>query len=104
MLLIEVPKMNDSFSRIVLGGVETQLRFTYNDTFDYWTLGIYNQYKEPLLIGLKIVPGFPLNLFTKDRPDIPQGFFIAKSQKEKIGHDDFFNGNASFYFVLDYEE
>lgn len=99
MLLIDVPQMNDSFSRIILGGVEYQLRFTYNDTFDYWTFGIYNQNKEPLIVGLKIVPGFPLNLFANNSPDIPNGFFIAKSNKEKIGHNDFYDGSASFYFI-----
>lgn len=99
MLLIKVPQMNDSFSSIILGGVEFQLRFSYNDSFDYWSFGIYSQYKKPIIEGIKIVPNFPLNLFANNSPDIPKGFFIAKSNKEKIGHNDFYDGSASFYFV-----
>ena len=31
-IIIEVPDMNDSVSRIALNGKQYQLRFTYNDT------------------------------------------------------------------------
>ena len=62
-IIIEVPDLNDSVSRIVLNGAVYFVRFTYNDTFDYWKFGVYDSQMEPIVIGIKIVPSFPLNLF-----------------------------------------
>ena len=39
MLVISMPDMNDSFSRVVIKGREYLLRLTYNSTGDYWTFG-----------------------------------------------------------------
>lgn len=64
-IIIEVPDMNDSISRIVLRGKQYQLRFTYNDTGGYWSFGLMDSLGIPLLIGVKIVPQFPLNCFTE---------------------------------------
>ena len=60
--IIDVPDMNDSISRIVLSGKQYQLRFTWNDTGGYWTFGLLDSLGAPLLIGVKVVPQFPLNL------------------------------------------
>jgi len=40
-IIIEVPDMNDSISRIVLNGTAYMLRFSYNDTCDYWKFSLY---------------------------------------------------------------
>ena len=95
--IIEVPDMNDSISRIVLNGVAYLIRFTYNDTKDYWKFSLYNSLKEPIVLGIKIVPNFPLNLFygvTK----LPDGVLGVMTKKPRIGRNDFKDGSARFLF------
>lgn len=95
--IIEVPDMNDSVSRVVLSGTAYQIRFTYNDTFDYWKFSLYNDQNEPIVLGIKIVPRFPLNIFygvTK----LPDGIFGVMTKLERIGRNDFVDGKAQFVF------
>lgn len=95
--IIEVPDMNDSISRIVLAGTAHLIRFTYNDTGDYWKFSLYNAQNEPIVLGIKIVPRFPLNVFygvTK----LPNGVFGVMSKLDRIGRKDFVDGKAQFVF------
>ena len=94
---IEVPDKNDSLSRIVLNGTAYLIRFTYQSANDYWKFGIYTVQKEPVVIGVKIVPNFPLNLFWGNA-ELTNGFFGAKSNLERIGRNDFVNKKATFIF------
>lgn len=94
---IEVPDMNDSMSRIVLNGTPYLLRFTYNDTKDYWKFSLYDAQKVPIVLGVKIVPKFPLNVFY-GLTRIPNGIFGAMTKLEHIGRNDFKDGNAKFIF------
>ena len=96
--IIEVPDMNDSISRVTLSGEDYQIRFTYNDTMDYWSFGLYDDQGEPIAIGIKIVPQMPLNLFFGVY-QLPSGIFGVLSNLERIGHDDFKDGNAKFIFA-----
>lgn len=96
-IIIEVPDLNDSISRVVLNGNAYQIRFTWNETGGYWKFGLYDTQSEPIVVGAKIVPRFPLNVFygvTK----LPDGIFGVMTKLERIGRDDFKNGNASFVF------
>lgn len=96
-IVIEVPDMNDSVSRVVLAGTAYLIRFTYNDTCDYWKFSLYNAQNEPIVLGIKIVPRFPLNVFygvTK----LPDGVFGVMTKLDRIGRNDFVDGNAQFVF------
>ena len=42
-VVITPPDMHDSFSRVVLNNTEYLIRFTYNDTGDYCTFGLYDE-------------------------------------------------------------
>lgn len=95
---IVVPEMNDSFSRIVILGDEYLIRFTYNDTFDFWSFGLYTRNKEPIVQNVKIIPRFPLNLFV-GVIGVPYVYFACESKLEHIGRNDFKNGSAKFYYV-----
>ncbi len=97
-IIIEVPDMNDSISRIVLLGKQYQIRFTWNDTGGFWSFGLMDSLGTPLLIGTKIVPQFPLNLFYGTE-NIPLGVFAALTEKDRIGRQDFVNGKAQFVFI-----
>lgn len=97
-IIIEVPDMNDSISRIVLLGKQYQIRFTWNDTGGFWSFGLMDSLGTPLLIGIKIVPQFPLNLFYGTE-NLPLGVFAALTEKDRIGRQDFVNGKAQFVFI-----
>ena len=69
--VIEVPDMNDSVVKVSLQSRLYQLRFTWNDTGGYWMLGVMDSLGTPLLLGVKMVPQFPLNLLF-GRDDMPR--------------------------------
>ncbi len=96
-IIIEVPDMNDSFSRVVLQGKLYFIRFTYNDTFGYWSFGVYNSLYDPIREGIKIVPRMVLNLFCGTM-DMPNGVFGVLTELDKVGRYDFFEGKAKFIF------
>ena len=96
-IIITVPDMNDSVSRIVLLGRNYRIRFSYNLVCDYWTFGLYTEQDEPLAIGIKIVPNMALNLFF-GLDQMPQGQFLCMSKLDRIGRDDFKDGKATFAF------
>ena len=91
--VIQVPEYNDSFSRVVLSGKEYLIRFSYNYAGNYWTFGIYDGNRSPYVAGIKIVPNSPLNFFYLCH-DLPEGLFSAVTVQDRIGREDFQNGNA----------
>lgn len=97
-VIIAVPDLNDSFSRIVLDGKAYLIRFTYNHSLDYWTFGLYTVLKEPIIQYIKIVPNY---LLTRNYTvqDLPNGYFFALSGKERIGKNDFKSGVARFLYL-----
>ena len=94
-IAIEVPDKNDSLSTVVFGGTPYQIRFTYNDTKDYWKFGLYDSRSNPIAVGIKIVPNMPLNLFFGVNA-LPSGIFAARSKCDHIGRNSFKNGDADF--------
>ena len=95
--IIEVPDMHDSVSRIVLGGTAYHIRFTWIDSAGYWTFGLYDTQNKPLVIGIKIVPQFPMNVFYS-LTKMPSGIFGVMTKLDRIGRKDFVDGNAQFIF------
>lgn len=98
MVYIEVPDQNDSFSRVVLGGEEVLIRFTYNASYDYWSFGIYDLEENPVLAMCKIVPQSPLTHFYQSL-GLPEGIFGALSDLSSIGRDSFVDKDAKFVFI-----
>jgi len=97
-LEIAVPNLNDSFSRVVLDGIPYLVRFIWNDAAKRWGFGLYTMQREPLVVGLRMVPRFPLNLQIVD-DDFPNGVFGVYSDLEHVGRDDFINDRAIFAYV-----
>ncbi|WP_337937744.1 phage baseplate plug family protein [Anaerotignum faecicola] len=95
--IIEVPDMNDSVSRIVLNDTVYFIRFTYNDTADYWKVSLYDAQNEPIVLGIKIVPRFPLNTFYPVSK-LPDGIFAVITQLDHVGRNDFVEDKAQFIF------
>ena len=96
-ITIEVPDMNDSVSRIVLNNTAYQIRFTWTDTGGYWKFSVYDPQSQPIVVGIKIVPRFPINLFY-GVTRLPTGVFGVMTKLDRIGRKDFVDGNATFVF------
>jgi hypothetical protein len=97
-LEIAVPDLNDSFSRVVLDGVQYLIRFTWNDTAQRWTFGLHTMQKVPLAQGIRMVPRFPLNL--QIAGDVfPQGVFGVYTDLAVVGRHDFRDGKAVFAYI-----
>lgn len=97
-IMIAVPDMNDSVSRVVLSGKQYLVRFTWNDTGGYWCFGVSDALEVPILVGVKIVPQFPLNLFY-GIVELPEGVFGVFTELDRVGRNDFKEGRASFSFI-----
>lgn len=95
---ISVPDLNDSFSRVVLGGTQYLIRFTWNDAAQRWSFGLFTMQKQPLAQGIRMVPRFPLNLQIVD-DDFPNGVFGVYTDSQTVGRNDFKGGKATFAFV-----
>ena len=95
---ISVPDMNDSFSRVVLDGTQYLIRFTWNDTAERWSFGLYTTQKKPLIQGQRMVPRFPLNLQIAGE-SFPNGVFGVYTDLESAGRHDFVNGRAVFAYI-----
>ena len=95
---IAVPDFNDSFSRVVLDGVQYLIRFTWSEAAGRWNFGLYTMQREPLAAGIKLVPRFPLNLQVVDEL-FPSGIFGVFSDFDVIGRRDFAEGKAVFSYV-----
>ena len=96
--VIGVPDMNDSVSRVVLKGSDYRIRFTYNDTKDFWTFGVYTDLDEPIAIGIKIIPNCEMTMFFGNY-ELPFGSFFCQSKLDRIGRDAFRTGQAAFLFA-----
>jgi hypothetical protein len=98
MIYIQVPDMNDSVSALSIDGVEYNLRFTYNEKFDYWSFGLYDKTLEPIIAMTRIVPNFPIFHFYTER-EIPNGVFGCLSEKDTVGRYAFKDLTAEFVYI-----
>jgi len=102
MIKINVPNMNDCFTRISIDGDAYLIRTTYNKTAGLWTLGVYTDENTPIIAGMRIIPNYPMNAFFKDG-DMPFGYFTVMTEKDSVDRDDFANDVASLYYVSGHE-
>ena len=102
MYYIKVPDMNDSMSAISIDGVSYFLRFTYNSEYDYWSFGLYDRDKEPIIAMTKIVPNFP-TLVYYNSADIPDGTFgclyYGDEKDAHVGREAFNDLTAEFVYI-----
>lgn len=98
MIYINIPDMNDSISTITIDDKEYKLRFTYNEIYNYWNFGLYNDDGAPLISMVKIVPNFPL-MYPYAYSELPDGDFGCISELKNVGRNDFANKLAEFVFI-----
>ena len=98
ILEIAVPDFNDSFSRVVIDNKQFLIRFSWSGAAERWSFGLYTMQYEPIAVGIKLVPRFPLNLQVVD-DRMPTGIFGVHSDLEAIGRGDFLNKMAIFTYA-----
>jgi hypothetical protein len=54
--------------------------------------------REPLAVGIRIVPRFPLTLQIVN-DNFPPGAFGVYTNLESVGRNDFINGKAAFAYI-----
>ena len=98
MLFISVPDMNDSISRISIDNKTYGLRFTYNEKYDYWNFGIYDDNDNPIVSMTRIVPNFPI-MFFYTYTELPDGVFGCISDIDTVGRNAFKDKTAEFVYI-----
>ena len=98
MLYIDVPDRNDSLSMLSIDGKEYGLRFTYNEKYDYWSFGVYDATRNPIIAMTKIVPNFPLLQFYTSA-DLPDGIWGCISKTENVGRYAFRDKTAELVYI-----
>lgn len=94
---IGVPDFDDSISLASIGKNLCRLRFRWDAVGEYWELGVYDQDFNPVFLGVKMVPNFPLNLFS-GHEEFSEGYFYVETNENRLNRDSFKSGLASFYF------
>ena len=95
---VKIPQYNDSFSRIVIRNKAYLLRFSYLRACDCWTFGVFDVQYNPIVQGIKIVPGIPLNLqYVDDR--LPPVYWGVLTNLDRVGFHDFWDGKAEFVYL-----
>ena len=97
-LTIDIPDLNDSFSRAVLEGSVYNIRFTWNEAGQFWSFGLFTSLHEPIVQSVKIVPRFPLNLQYIDSR-LPNGVLGVYTEKARVLRNDFKDGSAVFAYI-----
>lgn len=99
MVYFTPPDKNDCLTRIVLDGDEYLFKFSFNYEGGFWVLGIYENENNPIVAGIKITPCFPVNWYFRQYIKLPKGVLGVVTRLEKIGRQDFVNGNAQFVYI-----
>lgn len=60
MLIIPFRESSNFREQIQLSGTLFYLKFTWNALNEFWLMDIYNSNELPLILGVKIVPEYPL--------------------------------------------
>ena len=101
---IKIPVKDDPnhILKITLDQVVFNLKFLYNTLVDGWTMGIFDENNNPILIDLKIVPNF-FTIRDFVNTGLPLGDFVcnADSSIQNINRDSFANGEAELFYLTE---
>lgn len=103
MIPFTLPDENDFIFSATLDGVVFKLWFQWNERAKHWVLGLQDANGVPMVLGVKLVPSFPL-MRVHRTPSTPAGEFVVISKSTAApGRLDFVNGLAMFCYVLESE-
>ena len=98
MIEITLIDANDFVLSTTLDNDSFKLRFSWNDTGAYWTLGIMDDKSNSIIRNIKLVPNYPL-LAQHRISSLPKGEFICVTSNAAIARDDFIDSKAHFVYV-----
>lgn len=100
MITISIPDLNDSLVEVELDDEVFFLRFTWNESGQYWTMSIENAYNDELVSCLPLLPNRPLLRFVRF-DDLPLGEFVVvhNDNLNSVGRDDFKLGVATLIYM-----
>ena len=94
---ISIPDFNDSISLATIGKNLCRIRFRWDEVGEFWEMGIYDPDYVPIFLGIKMVPNFPLNLFSGHK-EFSTGYFYVTTNELRLTRNSFNNGNATLIF------
>ncbi len=98
MLIIPFREDSNFKEQIQLSGVLYFLEFTWNALNEFWTMDIYDLNEERVIIGIKIVPEYPLLAqYTVD--GMPAGEIICHNVVNAPSEIERFDMNQMFALV-----
>lgn len=101
MFEIMVPEGHDTMCDVTLDGQNFVLRFTYNGTCDYWSIGIYDEMENEIIPMTKIVPFF--DLFPYSYSDLPGGILFCDARTDVVHENDFKERIAHIVYIPEAE-
>lgn len=97
MIEFNLPKMYDFVQQIDIENKIYHMRLTLNDSKDYWSISLYDELMEPIVEMIRLVPDFELFYNIVDYR-LPKGVFGCVTDKEWVGADSLFNGDAQLVY------
>src|SRR4051812_5344337 len=104
-ILLEVQDWNSQAIEATLDDVLFYIVLDWNESGQYWEMGIRNSSYETLIDGIAVVPNFPLT-YQFRYEETPTGMLFAQTKLPTNGHiprDGFSSGNCElvYYTELD---
>jgi len=101
MIKITLSDANDFLLSVTLDSESFKLRFSWNDTASFWTMGIRDEDNTSIIEGIRCVPNYPM-LAQYRRPTLPKGELICivmDDTKTDICRDDFVDSKAYLVYI-----
>lgn len=78
MQIIPFKEASSFIEQITLSGTIFVLRFNWNSLNEFWSMDIQNRDEEPIIMGIKIVPNYPLLAQYTDN-NLPSGEIVCQN-------------------------
>lgn len=106
MIIIPFAEFPAFRQSLTLEGVSYIFSFVWNTRDNAWTMSIYDDQNEPLVLGIRIVLNYEL-IGQYQHLEIPPGKIYAldtTGNVNPITYEDMFNGRISLLYLLEGEE
>ena len=98
MLAIPFNQASNFKEQLLLDGELFVLEFTWNALNEFWVMDIYTREEDPILLGIKIVPNYPL-LSAYSMPEKPKGEIICQNVVSDTGEIERFDIGQKFELI-----
>ncbi len=103
---VKIPVKDDpnQIIKITLDGTIFNLKLLHNSVTDSWTMGIFDENLNPILIGLRILPN-TFNLRDFVNAGLPPGDFVCNADIsiQNITRNSFASNEAELFYITEAE-